>query len=54
MATNIAMVLAKPLKKNPKEIAEEIKQNFVLDEKIIKVEVAGPGFLNFFLSKVWL
>ena len=51
MATNIAMVLAKPLKKNPKEIAEEIKQNFVLDEKIIKIEVAGPGFLNFFLSK---
>jgi arginyl-tRNA synthetase len=51
LATNIAMVLAKPLKKNPKEIAEEIKQNFVLDEKIIKVEVAGPGFLNFFLSK---
>ena len=51
LATNIAMVLAKPLKKNPKEIAEEIKQNFVLDEKIIKVEVAGPGFLNFFLSQ---
>ena len=51
LATNIAMILAKPLKKNPKEIAEEIKQNFVLDEKIIKIEVAGPGFLNFFLSK---
>ena len=51
LATNIAMALAKPLKKNPKEIAEEIKQNFVLDEKIIKIEVAGPGFLNFFLSK---
>ena len=51
LATNIAMVLAKPLKKNPKEIAEEIKQNFVLDEKIIKIEVAGPGFLNFFLSQ---
>ena len=51
LATNIAMVLAKPLKKNPKEIAEEIKQNFVLDEKLIKIEVAGPGFLNFFLSK---
>ena len=51
LATNIAMVLAKPLKKNPKEIAEEIKQNFLLDEKIIKIEVAGPGFLNFFLSK---
>ena len=51
LATNIAMVLAKPLKKNPKEIAEEIKQNFVLGEKIIKIEIAGPGFLNFFLSK---
>ena len=51
LATNIAMVLAKPLKKNPKEIAEEIKQNFVLGGKIIKIEVAGPGFLNFFLSQ---
>ena len=45
------MVLAKPLSKSPKEIAEEIKENFQIDQDITKVEVAGPGFINFFLSK---
>ena len=51
LASNIALILAKPLKRNPKEIANEIKEKFVIDEEIIKVEVAGPGFINFFLSK---
>lgn len=51
LASNIALVLSKPLKKNPKEIANEIIEQFSLDANIIKVEVAGPGFINFFLSK---
>ena len=51
LASNIALVLAKPLGKNPKEIADQIKANFFTDEDITKVEVAGPGFINFFLSK---
>ena len=51
LASNIALVLAKPLGKNPKEIADQIKDNFFTDEDITKVEVAGPGFINFFLSK---
>ena len=50
LASNIALTLAKPLKKNPKEIANSIKDAFVTDEEIIRVEVAGPGFINFFLS----
>ena len=50
LASNIALILAKPLKKNPKEIANSIKDAFVTDEEIIRVEVAGPGFINFFLS----
>ena len=50
LASNIALVLAKPLKRNPKEIANSIKDAFVTDEEIIRVEVAGPGFINFFLS----
>ena len=50
MASNIALILAKPLKRNPKEIANSIKDAFVTDEEIIRVEVAGPGFINFFLS----
>ena len=51
LASNIALVLAKPLNRSPKEIAEEIKENFETDQDITKVEVAGPGFINFFLSR---
>ena len=51
LASNIALVLAKPLKRNPKEIAEEIKDKFTTNNDIVKVDVAGPGFINFFLSK---
>ena len=51
LASNVALVLAKPLKRNPKEIAEEIKGKFTTNNEIVKVDVAGPGFINFFLSK---
>ena len=51
LASNVALVLAKPLKRNPKEIAEEIKGKFITDKEIVKVDVAGPGFINFFLSR---
>ncbi len=51
LASNVALVLAKPLKRNPKEIAEEIKDKFTTNNEIVKVDVAGPGFINFFLSK---
>lgn len=54
LTTNVAMILAKLLKKNPRELAQEIK-DFVLKndkDKIIKeIEIAGPGFLNFLLTK---
>jgi len=55
LSTNIAMILASKLKKNPREIAENIK-NYLSDNKIFeKIEIAGPGFLNFFISKnAWL
>lgn len=51
-ATNIALVLAKQLKKTPLQIANEITKilNNNLPKEIIKVEVAGPGFINFYLS----
>ena len=51
LASNIALILANPLKKNPKDIANEVIQQFVINEDVLKVEVAGPGFINFFLSK---
>ncbi len=54
-ATNIAMRLAKIAKKAPRQIAEEIVQN--LDEEagsIESVEIAGPGFINFFMKDTFL
>ena len=50
LASNIALILAKPLETNPQIIANAIKDAFINDEDLIKVEVAGPGFINFFLS----
>lgn len=48
-STNVAMHLAGKLNKNPREIAEEIKKNFSHDS-ISSVEIAGPGFINIYLS----
>lgn len=52
-ATNVAMVLGKKLGKNPKDLAGEIAEalNKVPGNMFEKVEVAGPGFINFYLSK---
>ncbi len=53
-ATNAAMVLAKPLKMPPRKIAELICSEAVLDGSCFsKCEIAGPGFINFFLSQSW-
>lgn len=49
-ATNIALILAKPAQKKPREIAERIVTLLPLSAHVSKVEVAGPGFINFFLS----
>lgn len=50
-ASNLAMQLARHLKKTPREIAEDIKTNFQLHpDYISKIEIAGPGFINFFSS----
>jgi arginyl-tRNA synthetase len=47
-ATNIAMLLTKTLKNNPRNIAEQIVLNIKPDQKKINAaEVAGPGFINF-------
>ena len=51
-ASNIAMILAKGLGRNPKDLAEQISKDFVLDDQVLKIEVAGPGFINFFISKL--
>ena len=48
--TNVAMRLASELKLNPREVAEKVVENLEYGWEIEKVEVAGPGFINFFLS----
>ena len=51
LSSNAAMLLTKQLKKNPRQIAEEIIAGLRIDDKIIsKTEIAGPGFINFFFT----
>ena len=51
-ATNIAMVSAKIFRLSPRKIAEIIVSNLNLDNTMFKkVEIAGPGFINFFLGE---
>ena len=49
-ATNVALQLAKPLGKNPREIAEAIAEELRGHEELGEVSVAGPGFINVTLS----
>jgi len=50
MATNAAMVLAKPSKCKPRDIAQKLAARLSADPRLASVEVAGPGFLNLRLS----
>ena len=54
LTCNIAMQLAKQLNQNPREIASKIVSQLELPKSISKVEMAGPGFLNFFLANHYL
>ncbi len=50
-ATNLAMVLAKPLKSKPRDIAEKLRTAMNLERAgVSKVDIAGPGFMNFFID----
>ena len=49
-ASNLALMLAKPAKANPRELAIKIIAALPQNEAIIKVELAGPGFINFFIN----
>lgn len=54
-ATNLAMVLARQVRRNPREVAEIIRQHLpqATHAWIERVEVAGAGFLNFYLKPSW-
>ncbi len=54
-ATNIAMQITKQAKKAPRMIAETLINNMdLVNTEVEKVEIAGPGFINFYFKKEWL
>ena len=53
-ATNIALVAAKPLGLPPRKVAEGVVAHLASDPRIARAEIAGPGFINLFLTDaVW-
>jgi len=52
-ATNVAMTLARAAKRAPRQIAEAIVRHFPVMAEVERLEIAGPGFLNVFLSPAW-
>ncbi len=49
-ACNLAMMLAKPAKKSPRDIAAALVDALPVNNDISKVDIAGPGFINFFVT----
>jgi len=54
LATNLAMMMAKPARTNPRALAEKIIEHLVPSDLVSRVEIAGPGFINFYLNPEWL
>lgn len=53
-AANIALVLTRQAKKPPRTIAQAILQNMAEPDWLERAEIAGPGFINFYLKATWL
>jgi len=53
-ATNIALMLAKPAGMKPRDLAEKLIAALPEDNAVAKVDIAGPGFINFFQASDWL
>jgi arginyl-tRNA synthetase len=52
LSTNLAMVLAKPLRTNPRSLAERVIGMLALPATVVaRTEIAGPGFINFWLAQ---
>ena len=49
-ATNVALQLAKAARRKPRELAQAIVAALPANALVAKVEIAGPGFINFFLA----
>ena len=52
-SSNVAMVLAKPARRPPRQIADAVVTHFPKLDEVARLEVAGPGFINVFLSPSW-
>ncbi len=50
-ASNLALTMAKPLGKPPRAVADALVKSLPASKQVSKVEIAGPGFINFFLAK---
>ena len=50
-ASNIALTLAKPARTNPRALAEKLCAALPKDPAVEKTEIAGPGFINFFITQ---
>ena len=53
-ASNIAMMCAKPARMKPRDLAEKVVAAMPESEVLAKTEIAGPGFINFFMDDSWL
>ncbi len=53
-ATNVALALARRVGRPPREVAEVLRAHLPADPVLARAEVAGPGFLNLFLTDAWL
>jgi arginyl-tRNA synthetase len=55
LATSVALVLGKAIRRSPREVAELIVQKLEVDPRLVaRVEIAGPGFINFHLGRPWV
>ena len=54
MATPVAMSLSKILRKPPRKIAEDLVKSLEADPVFEKIEIAGPGFINFLFTREYL
>lgn len=54
LATNLALVNSKPAGQKPRDLAQLIVDNLPSSSLVEKTEIAGPGFINFYLNNQWL
>ncbi|MEZ2745569.1 arginine--tRNA ligase [Halopseudomonas bauzanensis] len=53
-ASNLAMMLAKPARMKPRDLAEQLVAALPPSDAVAQVSIAGPGFINFFQARDWL